>query len=260
MSQYLSLVKWSNCLHTEGSMLGIPYSPTGQAAVQRSNRALKETPLQMEADGALAYVYTGIEHFFKTLWHEICYRCNLQSYKSSKFWSNLIKVSGRCSQNRRRIKKNLPGIKHWSLERTAELGRLIEVPSPEWQRGNMLSWGDFAFIPIGKEELCLPSKLLEIRVDGGDPWRSWLQTEGSTRPSRQIIYALIPLQGKTSETGWDTNKSCCLESSRLYLHAILSYDMDEKLILQFGYIFQTNLRRIFHLLKEKRIFCVHCTF
>lgn len=80
------------------------------------------------------------------------------------------KVSGRCSQIRRRIKKkNLPGIKHWSLERTAELGRLIEVPISEQQKGNMLSWEDLAFIPIGKEKLRLPSKLLEIRIDRGRP-------------------------------------------------------------------------------------------
>lgn len=36
----------------------ISHSPTGQAAGQRCNPALKERPLQMKADGALAI--TGI--------------------------------------------------------------------------------------------------------------------------------------------------------------------------------------------------------
>lgn len=50
-------------------------------------------------------------------------------------------------------KTNLPGIKYWILERTADLDQLTEILIPEWKKGNLLYWGDFAFVPIGKAKL-----------------------------------------------------------------------------------------------------------
>jgi hypothetical protein len=45
------------------------------------------------------------------------------------------------------------------LGRTDELDQLIEVLIPEEKEGSFLGWGgDVAFVPTGKEKLCLLSK------------------------------------------------------------------------------------------------------
>lgn len=88
-------------------------------------------------------------------------------------------------------------------------------------------------IQIDKNQIC----------QGETPQRSWLQIQikKSTKPTRQVIYALIPLCGSSSETGWDlkclyiANKSCWLQMSHdLVIHAILSYCMNGDLYYSFA--------------------------
>ena len=41
-AQHMTLVKWNSFLHNIKHVTGIPHNPTGQAVVERPNRALKE--------------------------------------------------------------------------------------------------------------------------------------------------------------------------------------------------------------------------
>lgn len=91
----------------------------------------------------------------------------------------------------------------WISKRTGELNQSIEVLIPQWNKGNMLRWGDFTFVPTGKEKPCFPSKLLKIIFNWEGPLKILATTKQGrlARSTGQIVYALILLFENSSEIG-----------------------------------------------------------
>ena len=59
------------------------------------------------------------------------------------------------------------------MERTIELNQPVyteDILKPEWKMGNVLHWARaYVYVSTGKENLWIPSKLIQIRNNRGRP-------------------------------------------------------------------------------------------
>ena len=117
---------------------GIPYNPTGQAAIERSNRTIKDMLNKQK----------GVENTPRNRLHNALLTFNFLNFNK---------------------KGTTAAERHWIMEKSAELNQPVyikDVLTSQWRPGDVLRWGrGFALVSTGEEKLWIPSNLIKVRFE-----------------------------------------------------------------------------------------------